>query len=99
MVETAPMQRDVNIHFTESDHRGTVLCREGRMILDFSDREGGRYLIVGNPVEHHFEGRNEAMGGSQVTARWADIGGGVHCGLWYEGGFRYVFRIEFETPA
>jgi len=94
-----PVKRDgVRFHFINADEDdylpGTVLLRDGEMVLDIPGG-CGPYLIVGKAIGHRFEGMNNVRGSTtQVTARWADVGG-MYVGVWQEGGSEYLFSFEF----
>lgn len=87
-------------HFSNADEDtdlpGTAILRASEMVLDIPGGYGP-YLIVGAAVSHHFEGTSSVRGRSNhVEARWADVGGGVYAGVWYEDGEAFLFSFGFN---
>jgi hypothetical protein len=97
---SVPRSRDnVTFHFVNANEdtslTGTVLVRQGQMVLDIPGG-GGPYLIVGEAIGHHYEGTNTVRGVcSPVNARWADVGG-MFVGVWFENAEEFLF--SFELP-
>ena len=64
---------------------GTVLIREGSMILDLSEQPAGLpCLIEGREANHVYGGHNTLrhVDPRRVDARWSDLGGGTYVGTW-----------------
>jgi hypothetical protein len=88
---------NVSFHFLGSGEdeclNGTVLCRDGEMVLEILGGDGP-YSIVGRARGHHFEGCSSIRGMTQsVHARWAEVGG-RYVGIWVEEEFEYLFSFE-----
>src|SRR5437868_5158709 len=99
--ETRPIKHEgVRFHFLgakeDSELVGTVLLRDGEMVLDIPS-SNGPYLLHGKSHGHRFEGTTIVPGKSNpVEARWADVGR-MYVGIWIEEGYDYLF--SFELPS
>jgi|HubBroStandDraft_6_1064221.scaffolds.fasta_scaffold1064953_2 hypothetical protein len=92
---------DVRFHFLgaeeDSELIGTVLVRDGEMILDIpgADRP---YLIVGKSHGHRFAGTSSVRGRSnRVEAKWADVGE-MYVSVWLEDAYEYLFSFDLPNP-
>jgi len=75
---------------------GTVLLRNGDMILDIPGGDGP-YLIVGKLSGHVYGGPSEVRGRiKKVDAKWADVEG-EHVGTWVEDGYKYLFSFVLSN--
>src|SRR5438046_9515114 len=73
---------------------GTVIVRDGEMVLEVSGSESGPYSIAGKAHSHWFEGKNSVHGMQYaVDAKWADLGG-TCVGIWVEDGQEYLFSFD-----
>jgi hypothetical protein len=89
-------------HFLGTDEdsilSGTVIVRDGEMVLEILGGEGP-YLIVGKARKHWFEGPNSAVGRrNQVDAKWTEVCG-TYVGIWIEENWKYLFSFELGSPA
>ena|SRR6266851_3121308 len=96
---TGLRQEDVRFHFLgavgDSKLTGTVVVRDGEMVLDIPGGNGP-YLIAGKSHGHWHAGTSSVRGKSnRVEAKWADVGG-KYVGVWVEAGYEYLF--SFELP-
>lgn len=77
---------------------GTVLIREGEMVLDIPGG-CGPYLVKGKAREHWFEGMNSDPSGNPVEAKWARLGE-LYVGVWIESSddgtddYFFSFRLD-----
>jgi hypothetical protein len=91
----------VIFHFVGGDEEdeeltGTVILRDGEMILDIPGG-WGPYLIIGKLHGSRFQGPSTARGRSKrVEAAWADLGE-RYVGWWIEDGLKYLFSFELLT--
>lgn len=96
---TYPRHDNVTFRFagTEEDTylTGTVLFRDGEMVLDILGGDGP-YLIIGKACKHWFEGTNSSKKGrNEVTAKWAKVGEG-YVGTWIEHDNEFLFRFDTD---
>lgn len=81
------------------DAGGTVILREGEMVLEIPGERAGNdlYLIQGQLRGHVYFGKesNPPIGHPPVQARWTDLGD-FFVGLWVEDGYDFLF--SFRLP-
>lgn len=95
-ISPTPQQWKTTLHFLGTNEEtylpGTVLLRDGEMVLDIPGGSGP-YLIVGRVRENAFAGVNTGRGRANVEAKWANVGG-MYVGSWIEDGYEYLFSFE-----
>ena len=75
---------------------GTVVVRDGAMVLDIPGSKDGPYLIVGSAHKNWYEGKNSAAGlRHKVDAKWAEVGG-AYVGIWVESNEEFLFSFNLE---
>jgi len=83
--------------------RGTVIVREGEMVLEVEWPDARPYLIRGKAKLDFFHGRHEGLpDDDRVEAKWIRLDD-IYIGTWVEEGKDYLFRFRLpknqETPA
>jgi hypothetical protein len=75
--------------------QGTVILRDGEMVLDvLCDGEERPYTVVGASKGHSYIGRHVGPpGDSEVTAEWVKLAD-AWVGVWVEDGHRYLFTFQ-----
>jgi hypothetical protein len=77
--------------------KGTVIVRDGEMVIDIPVDGKTVYLIIGKSRDHFYEGANSARNESpRVHAKWINFGP-LFGGRWFEDGEEYLFC--FRLPA
>ncbi len=83
-------------------HGGTVLVRDGEMVLEVECPDDRPFVICGKAVEGFFRGVHQGQPGDvAVVAKWIRLDD-IYIGTWREGGAEYLFTFrlpeELDTP-
>ncbi|MGA9108336.1 MAG: hypothetical protein ACLQPN_06965 [Bryobacteraceae bacterium] len=81
---------------------GTVLVRDGEMVLEVECLGDRPYVIVGKAVDGFYRGFHQGQpDDAPVTAKWIRLDD-IYIGTWREEGTEYLFRFrlpeEGDTP-
>jgi hypothetical protein len=88
----SPRRDGILFSFTDSDLHGSVIVRDGEMVLDIPGGDGP-YLIIGRARGHYYEGENNIRGGNHIEAKWAEMGD-EFVGVWREENEEYFFTFR-----
>ena len=80
-------------------YRGTVIVRDGEMLLEVEVPDERPYVIRGKASGDFFQGRHEGLPDDPpVQAKWIRLDD-IYIGTWLEEGIDYLFKFSLPTEA
>ena len=80
-------------------YRGTVIVRDGEMLLEVECPDERPYVIRGKASCDFFQGRHEGLlGDPSVQAKWIRLDD-IYIGTWLEEGIDYLFKFCLSIEA